>query len=245
MGLLEELKDYRQPNGLYSNQKNPVDDSSGNCIAISSLAMWLAHKLGEFQVKDFWETCADFESSVLKCQVPGYPGLYNRSPTKIGDQDGWDDYICLLAASAKSCLNLMTVLTGILARAWESSFFFNNKNPGKKSFKSFLLRYVQFAAHLDHCVGLKPSFLAYFFWCVGVFFSAFSSNPTTWVLNKMIVDSANTHGLLSCLVTEFWTRRAKHKNMEEAVALWLSVEKDEFGEDLPNFDHPIVKYWRD
>lgn len=237
MGLLDELEAYKQPNGLYSNQKNPGNDSSGNCIAISSVAMWLAFKLNETETEDGAVITFAFNQAITACQVSGYSGLLNRSPTKTGDQEGWDDYVCLLTAAGYSILGLPIVLR-ILAYSKKYFCSFDNVTPGHFSFESCFARYPQFLAHLRFSNETNANFIFKILWCIGVFFSAFSNDATTCVLNFMIIQALPRGSSFLCtLFSAFWMRLNAY-SVKDHVAMWLSIDGK-----TPNIDHPIVKYW--
>lgn len=229
MGLLEELESYRQPNGLYSNVQNPPNDSSGNCIAISSLGMWLAFRIGEMRGPGGINSLKSFQSSINACLVPGYSGLLNRSPTKT-DQEGWDDYVTLVAATATNCLNL-PICARILDQCDKTMGFFNNVNPGKPTVQSFLARYPQFVAHLCMANGIDPSFVLKAAWSAGVMAASFSSDTSTLVLNYLMADTAKRMGLCESAISVFLNRNGQAK-MKTTVAQWLG-----------NANHPIVLYW--
>lgn len=234
MGLIDELDYYRQPNGLYSNQKRPENDSSGNCIAISSLAIWLAFRLGEF--KNSTQALSNFLMVIKSCRAMGHPGLFNRSPTKIGDQEGWDDYVILLSTKTSVC-------DDILYQSKQNFCSFNNVYPGKFSWQSWFARYPQFLAHLKFCNYITPNIFFKVLWCIAVFFSSFSKSPTSIVLNFMMIKSIDQRSFICTITSRFWSWMMRKCNMKEIVGLWLSIERGADGKDIPNMEHPIVKYW--
>jgi hypothetical protein len=221
VGFLDEIEAYRQPNGLFSNQINPTNDSTGNGIAITSLAAYVAFQNGGNSL--------DFRSglmnAIVPCQVPNLSGLLNRSPTKIGDQEGWDDYVMLLSIVSSWKL---PIGQRILDYGKANLFFFNNVTPGKKSLELFLGRYPQFIAHCYFGNGSMPNPFSWLAWMIGIFFSAFSNDDTDIVLNYMMIQSAP-----DSLVSKFWRKMNHPDRVKSAVLAWLS-----------NPDHPIVKYWK-
>lgn len=241
MGLLDELEEYRQPNGLYSNQKNPQNDSTGNGLAITSLALWLANRLGEFRPEASIARVHEFRDEMRACEEDGIPGLFNRSPTKT-DQNGWDDYVCILSACAKNALNLPNAAE-ILEHSRAACGFFNNVQPVDFTLQSFLVRYPQFSAHMRFSNALLPNVFYRFLWCAGIFFSAFSTNPTTIILNLLMIETMDSMSLFCVLTADFWRRKMASQDMKNVVGLWLSESKGMDGTDLPNLDHPIVRYW--
>lgn len=243
MGLLDELEQYRQPNGLYSNQPHPENDSSGNCIAITSLALWLANRLGEFREPKNIQRIIDFDKEIHACEVYAYSGLLNRSPTKIDDQQGWDDYVALLTTSGKNVTNL-PICNRILNRSKKLLCSFNNVDPGVFTFKSCFARYPQFLAHLRFANNLAPNIFFKLLWAVGVFFASFAKSPTSIILNYMMIEAMNGSSLICTMASVFWSRKMRNQDMATVIGDWLSVSKDAAGVDLPNLEHPIVKYWR-
>lgn len=232
MGLMEELESYRQPNGLYSNQINPGNDSSGNCIAITALAMWLAFRTGNLRNPKSWMTLNSVYNSIKECLVPGYSGLLNRSPTKLDDQEGWDDYMILTAAMARNALNF-PICNRILDHGKLNIYCFNNVTPPRMTWQSFLGRYLQFIAHLHFCVAERPSLLSRIGWSLGVMFSSFSSDPSSIVINSMTIEAMGEQSWLCSNAASFWLLVNK-KKIKKNVAKWLGSD-----------EHPIVKYWEE
>lgn len=242
MKLLDELQEYRQPNGFYSNQKNPGNDSSGNCIAITSLALMLAYRIGEFNNPYNLKYIREFEKELGECEIIGFPGLINRSPTKVKDQEGWDDYVLLLAVTGKNCLNL-SIASSIHNHGKKYLWSFNNESPGKFTFKSFLGRYPIFISHTYFALNLTPNLFLKLYWCLGILLSLFSKDSTSDVLYFSVIETEHGMSLICTIAHRIRSIFKKKEILKNQIGLWLSVSKDEKGNALPNLEHPIVKYW--
>lgn len=248
MGLLDELQEYRQPNGLYSNQRKPGDDSSGNCIAITSLSLSLAQRIGEFRSEKSIDILEEAIRALERCELSSNSGLLNRSPTKLGDQEGWDDYVLLLSAMGNSGL-AEPICARVLEHGKTNFICYDNVNAQMPKFqaifsKAFFGRYPQFWAHAKIANGEMPFIFWRLTWAIGVALSGLSTDVTTTILNHEMIRTMAHDSDICTLGASVWSFLKRDCNMRTMVALWLSCEQDN-GKSLPNWDHPTVRYWRD
>jgi hypothetical protein len=233
MSLKDEIIEWTQPNGLVSTVKYPVDDSTGNGLAYTALYYWLLFKRGEARDPSL---CDQFNQIFIKCLVPGYYGLINRSPTKLNDQDGWDDYVCLSAASGKNALNVY-VAERIYLHGRGYFWVYNNVTPCKFTFQSWLGRSLAFVSHVKSAVGVKPNFIERLVWAFSVALSGIfdPDNATSRVLSFLMIETMNEKDLVCLIASKIFFVRLKKKfpgGMKEVVAKWIGA-----------VEHPIVKYW--
>ena len=248
MGLRDEIEaSYIDENGLVS--AFPVmgrgRDSGGNQLGITALYFLQLFRRGEARDPKLSD---QFRAIVKACNA-GSAGLLNRSPTKLGDQEGWDDYILVAAASGINALNLPAA-PQIFMQGRNNLYCYDNVDPDKPLIKqlfssAFFGRFPPFMAHVGFCAGSPPSFFQCLLWSFGVVSAAFSRDATARVLAYAMVESMMGMSFVCTLATAVWSYSTRSRTIKDAVSLWLSVAKDGLGAPLPNVDHPIVKYWRD
>lgn len=239
MSLKDEIVQYTDADGLVN--PFPVSSSdkarTGNGLAYTALYYWILVKRGEARDPAL---AKDFMAVYDRCRFPGYCGLLYRAPEKIGDQDGWDDYICLMAAGGVKAMNLL--FTRYIEQHALSHFWcFNDENPDKFSFKSFFGRSPAFRAHVAFCLGKRPFVLWRLGWAVMVATAGLS--PTSIVLHELMIDAMDGLSGVCAFGAAIFDYRRRKISMKTAIGLWVSIEKDENGNPLPNLDHPLVKYW--
>lgn len=98
MSILNEFKEYMDSDGLVHPLKNPQRGHTQNGIRWSSEAAACVRFHPDTKLLDYIELRTWFLETINKCRVPGYIGLYDRTPTRPGDQEGPDDYMCLTGA---------------------------------------------------------------------------------------------------------------------------------------------------
>lgn len=211
--LRDEIKLYTQPNGLITERTlNPSNDTTGNGLLNLSLYYALLWNRKELLPLDKDE----FHRVVKTCAcVPSFPVPLNRSPTKIGDQTGWDDYIGVALASL---LLGDSYAMDIYEYGKSSGWMFNNVQVGEFSWSAFFGRNPAISAYFMLCGGKDLSYLERL--AMQIHICCRSSDATSQILAW-------------CMNTALLIRGVKVKNfdIDGALKKYLSIE------------HPIVKYW--
>lgn len=142
-GLLQPTDDKAQLDSEYG--------ASGNGLTYTSakiLTYWRRGMLSD-------EDRTQFQNTVESCFQE--PGLLMRSPAKSGDQEGWDDYVAVMAACKVAAPDHANTIRNY-ARA--HGYVMNNERPGtvlKKSgglnASAFLGRYPHLIAHMEYATG--------------------------------------------------------------------------------------------
>lgn len=245
MALWKDVQEYLDDNGLVLPKKNVPGQfpETGNGIAYSSLLAYQLKKNGEWNL----ETRKWFDDAIRSCQVPGLKGLYNRAPEK-DEQNGCDDYVMLCAVS--HALD-MPFSREVVARGKRNGWMFKNKNIGScdlreaDTWKSWFGRNVAAVAHFLWCTNEKPSFVGRIVWSLVIGFTGIidNSNTSKWVLSNFMVAEMDGRSWVGTLASVFWLRRFKKVfkgGMQEASAKWMAKEDGSL-----NWEHPIVRHWKD
>jgi hypothetical protein len=113
---------FIDPIGLVTLNDRGVDGpGAGNLLLHTGLYYVAAHK-------EKVSTKRTFSEVVKSSEVKGYPGLYWRSPYKIGDRQEHDDYLGLAAASY---FYDQSIAKDILAHGQKFKWCYNSQNPEK------------------------------------------------------------------------------------------------------------------
>jgi hypothetical protein len=176
--FVKALSEYIEPSGAVSIHKNPSNGSTDNPILFTATALNLMH---ERRTRD-----AAMDTNVMaylsNCEVK--PGLYNRYP--------WDNHyssghLVGLPLSPldrkKNRLISHDEIIGlvrsfeylgretskrILAYGEKHSWSYNNQEPDKWSFRSWLWRFGIFVPYLKITAGKMPTFLERVFYAVSL-----------------------------------------------------------------------------
>lgn len=213
MGLRDEIKAWTQPNGLVSERAiNPLNDTTGNGLLNLSLyyiALWNRKELIASDREAFHKTVKTCATSTL-FSVP-----LNRSPTKIGDQNGWDDYIGVTTASL---FLVDSFAYDIYQYGKASGWVYNNVDMGIFSFKAWFGRNPAVCAHFMLCGGKRLSWLERLSMKAFIYFRSedATSQILAWCMSAAMVYSAQGPSTI---------------NLKPFLSQYLD----------PN--HPIVRYW--
>lgn len=242
MGLRDEIEAYVDANGQVNPGPVPKDAKSktGNGIAYTAVYNWLLFKRQEARDPSI---SSDLMKVYSSCLVGGQKGLLQRSPDKVGDQDGWDDYICLLAAGAIGAMNLPLV-SDIEKYGKDHLWCFNDEKPGSFSWKSFFGRNSAFIAHVAFANKKRPCIFYRIYWAIAVATAGLfdKTDATARVLSFMMIETMNGMSGICSFGAAVWSYRMKGLDMRRYIGLWLSIEKVN-GKPVPNWGHPMVKYW--
>jgi len=138
------------------------------------------------------------------------PGLLNRQPRYIVDQDSHDNYIAAISIANIVGSNLAHRIYDYGKKHW---FNYNNVNPGKFTFRSWLGRKLEFRAHLKMAIGKEPNIIEKLYWCIVIFIAAGSKfdDRDEWVLSWFLIFTARyQHGIMG-IVRRYWIKKFKHK----------------------------------
>jgi hypothetical protein len=173
----------------------------------------------------------------------GIPGLFNRSPYWL-DHEAFDDYIGLCAASyfvglsfARDAYNYAQNFPG----QWKGIKFryhFNNREPMKWYWKSWLGRSPSFVAHVKYCAEERPTLFQRTAWRIAILHSM--SRPVTdgdsYIMSWLLLQVAGDKGWLNRLVKRTWYKNL-YKKFPDGMR---DVAKVHFEPG-----HPFTKYWVD
>lgn len=237
MPLRDEIENYRQPDGLISPQKTPTADSTGNGLSYLSLYMHLLNRLRDLTISDV----KSFLDTTNNCQLKQstgdgrfvyISGIFNRSPTKIHDQNGFDDYVLMSWASS--------ALARTIVNAGKSWFWtYNNVDFNKVTFQSCFGLRPQVVAHFYWCALDRPNIFWRFGWAMSIIFQSLFglSDSTASVIAYAMVDA-------SLLDTDPLVRYASKLFKQRFNKQWGSdsLKNALFG--YIGKDHPIAIYWQ-
>jgi len=236
MNLQNDIAEYRQPDGLISPQKNPTPDSTGNGLSYLSLYQKLLERIGiitPLDIKSYYET-------VLSCQMKiktgdwkevSIPALFNRSITKVGDQNGFDDYV-LIAWANQNMASLIWCMGNI--RWWK----FNNVDYNKFTWSSWFGWRPQVIAHFYWCATLRPNIFWRLGWVASIIFTSLFSlkDSTASVLGYAMVDAASKDkAWLVRLASKVFKNRFRKVWASDSLSWALQVYLGP--------QHPIALYW--
>lgn len=251
MAYWQELEEWRQPDRLVvpKQERQGVEnpDQTGDGIKHFCLAHILKIRRGESRPADYDE----FEIVMAACQVTGFPGLLNRSPTKTGEQSTKDVYVAASAAANKigSKLAYQILNRGNMTRLWPLKWFYPNLSPNlfdsKIPIKELLKRNFwecwrglnpEVITHLQWS-GLpgnnRPSFIRVL-WQALYFCWVSTKHSGLCSLNWIMADTARDKSWLVDHAVRFWEWRLERR--------WPggmpTVLKDELEPS-----HPIVRFW--
>lgn len=144
----ENLKKYTDSNGLVTLNDQAVDGiGAGNLLLHTCLAYVYAYKVNYIIPRVFREV-------IKLCEVGYYPGLYWRSPYKIGDQQQHDDYIGIAAAAY---FYDRSIAKEIVSHGESHGWCYNSHNPEKFEVTLLHDRFPGQVSFYKMCSGEKLS----------------------------------------------------------------------------------------
>jgi hypothetical protein len=238
----QAMRARRQVDGLVGPRGNdPSPDSTGNGLLYLSLAHICA------VLNRYPPNAGEFGAIVRSCYVAGRPGILHRSPTKMDDQNGWDDYIGMAAAAriVGDChLAWVTLNAGNVRRFGLFKWFFKNNKPDthklfdQETWQAWFGRNPSAVAHLQFSSGVWPHALRSVWQAIDLTITALRLGKNH--------DSA----LLGYLMVLVWDRHwARPWYIEMAVKLFKKRLKFKYGSfrgvlvHRLDADHPIVTHW--
>lgn len=241
MDFWAALQTRRQPDGLIVPRGTfPGPDSTGNGLLYLSLAHICA-ALNKYPVN-----AAMFSSLVSQCYVS--TGILNRSPTKLDDQTGWDDYIGVCAAACligDKHVAWLSVNAGNKRRFGLFKWFYKNNKPGqfglfsKETWQAWFGRNPSVITHMQFCSGVWPHALRILWQAVDI------AQTALFQMGK-----SHDSVILTYLQVLCWDKHW-HKPLviELALALFRKRLQSEYGDfsgvliHRLDEDHPIVTHW--
>lgn len=232
--LKEEIASYTQRDGLISPNKNPGIDSTGNGLLYTSLYYILLHKTGQL-------TCDDrhrFRNIVLSCRAHGsrFYGLLHRSPTKIEEQTGHDDYVGVCTALMLLDLNNIAWLIvnfgnkrNLLIFKW----LYNNLCPIEFTFQAWRGRRPEVVAHMQQCVDtIKVHPLRVLYMAIYILIGGVDGHHQS-IIMRYLIGSYSKYRIVRWAWSKFEKRILKKYNrgMADVLAKELGAL------------HPVVRYW--
>jgi len=228
MGYWDDLEEWRQVDRLVVPKQEHAGvesiDQTGDGIKHFCMAHIVKVRRGESRPADFEE----FESVIRSCMVPGYPGLFMRSPTKKFEQATKDVYVAIAYASKilKSNLAYEILNRGNATRLGPLKWFYPNLFPD--AFNSC----IPFSALLKRTFwecwrGLNPEVIAHLQWCglpsgsrphrIRVLFQAAyfcwvsTDHSGLCSLNWMMAEGARGQSWLGDHAIQFWEWRLERR----------------------------------
>lgn len=212
MSIQEDFKAYTNSLGFLSN--SPAG-SSGNDLLFSCEAAIIRSKLGAWSKEDQ----SALEKAVLDHSYRE-AGLYGR-PGKpwCNDQEGFDDYIGVLAWSAKFDKGLRALRVLLYGQRnkfdWKGfrlPYYYRTEHPYTEDDKrAWFGRSPSFVAHLYWSAGLKPGWFYRLAWAISVATSGNLYSKDPWILSWLLVEVAQDKGLLERLATRIFKYRLRKR----------------------------------
>ena len=195
-------------------------DETGNGLFYSGLNILILVIHGFIRSEDR----SNFVVAVKNCETDYGSCILNRSPSKK-DQNGWDDYISVMAALWT--LGLSGTTHKFLTEAKHWLWNLNNVEPGRLTAKSFFGRNPRFIAHYYYCCNMNPPMLirilAWFQMYLGTF-----ANPThynSWCLGVLYcIPQLHKKGI-SGWISKYYIKKMKEK-VKEADFIFGKVVAD-------------------
>jgi len=233
--LRYDILNYTDADGLVAPNKCASTDRgvSGNGVLYTAELVAILASRGELldSDKDRWR------AAMKGCMV--VPGLVERGPTKIGDQEGPDDYVGY-AVGAFLCDP--DAAGAVIQRAWDWNGFLNNevhgstRHPdGSINWSAFLIRQPALVALYYYAAGKKPIVPLRMFSALSLALSGFS-DPGNVMLSWMRMQVVGEQDWMHRLASWIWKKRLRSSypnGMQDVAAKYFQA------------GHPFVQYWQD
>jgi hypothetical protein len=240
--LKDDIKRYRQVDGLISPDENATPDSTGNGLLYTSLYYVLLYNLRLCTPEDVKE----YQEIVKKCAVKYHGitlGLLNRSQTKT-DQGSRDDYIGVLVAS-----NLLNVSYRFDIYTWglhcgRVKNNYNNRNIFKLTWSSWLGRFLDWKYTLKVSCNKEPNLYDRVKYLIAICWaSLFRMHDTSSVILFKLIETMPNYNetFFHMLALVFFEYRIVKKwgSFQNVLAHHFGNEDIERG-----MKHPIARYWK-
>lgn len=213
--LYDALDEFTDSVGLLQNHVTSAGTvASGNGILTTAQAVCLLSKI---ESKPFSYLMPRWHDGILKCELE--PGLFDRHPLSIEDQESIDDYVGLGLFS--DTLN-RTIAQRILTRArtkpfmlwglFPMSFYLKNEKKDDPAFdkRAALVRNLSLEAHLEFAAGEAPHPLLQLAHIYAIAFHTWK-NEDEPILTWCLYETAKTKSPLVSLAGVWFNRRLRRK----------------------------------
>jgi hypothetical protein len=234
MGLKEEIRDgYTDANGLVSPHRcSPLEvNPSGNGVMYTGELMMMLALRGEIDFEDD----ESFVDAMRTCQVE--PGLLKRGPG-YRDQEGPDDYYGFAAGCVAT--DAITLADNVVDYGLANFGSFNNEDPGKWTWKSFLWRQPQLICALYAAADRAPIWIFPLrLYTAAVIATSCMLAPLEDTdarrLSWLLLHTMRRTSLLCRAAGWFWNRRLRKHYGPEGMRAVARVYYEA--------GHPFAKYW--
>lgn len=249
MGILTDFKEYTDPHGLISNEKNPKQ-SSGNCILFTGESALCLRVTREWTAN----MAAGIRESMMILEI--IPGFFLRTPygTQFhADQESGDDYVGLGFLSALVVGPSLAQRILAYGRAhyfqwgpFRFRYAFDTAQVleavrGKvdpptvtRNASAWLGRFVALIAHLRWAADERPNLFERLGWFYAVAIGPKKGDLDSWILSAILVETSGHEGWIETFASWIRFRRVR----------WYykfglrDVLEAYFGKD-----HPITQHW--
>ena len=198
--ILDDYTPYTDEYGLIQN--NAIGLLTGNGIRYTAefvLALHIHHAL---------EPIEKTRIALVLDACFRLPGLLNRVPNANTWQEGPDDYVAMATAGVFLNTNFAGL---ILNYGRNNGFVFNNINPGKFTFSSWLGRQRGLVTHWEFCAGESPGVIGQLFWGGGILLTLISPSQDGFVLSWFQLIVAKDKNWMTKLIYRLWKWRLLKK----------------------------------
>lgn len=241
--MQNDFNDYTNRFGLLTEWKNPGGREADNGICHTSAQVLCYRLRGE----DTADLEAQLSLALDRCELPGHPGLFNRSPN-IRKQIAWDDLIGAAYTSPRTARKILEYgRAGVrVFGLFKLKYFYNNEVPGtgknlsgKFAWDAWIGRSPSFIAHLHFAAGEKPPFWTRPFWAWTVWSSGTPADQDPWKLTRFLIGSAWPKRELYS-----WENAAVYKWSDRFRQAWPGGFKDLYSKYYQaGAEHPLSKWW--
>ncbi len=241
MSFRSEMEEgYQDSINLVAPAKCPpsAHNPSGNGICYTGEYMMILHKREEMDD----QLASDFFHSMNACMVE--PGLLERGPVYTGEAESVDDYYGFAAGCVATDHEELAEM--VIDWGWTHLGSFNDKDPGKWTFRSWLWRQPQLVFALYMAAKKGPKWynpwtwwlLPHLIWTVGVlYFACAMSVPNNW-------DHWRLTWLLATATEGNWLcRMAAKKWYSRLYKAWPGGMQHLAAAGYYQAGHPFSKYW--
>jgi len=234
-----EFAQWRDPAGMVS----PFPDRNeitGNGLLYTAEAMISLKEMGlltEQEIKDYIALMAT-------CKVPGYEGLYNRSPLFL-TQESIDDYSGLCAGY--HLVGYYEGVEAILDYGKKNWFNYNNINPGKITASSWLIRFPQLIAQMYMCANKRvPFFLACYYILERLFTTYVSIRKGNRIHDFVLVGLMKSYSARSynksSRIMNWLIQKTSYLFNKRVLQFYPEGYGQAFGDYCKIYEHPLTKY---
>lgn len=202
IGVIQHFEQYVNQYDMVDIEPASTGKVSQNPIHFTALSIIALSEHGHLD--HFWER---FRIALEKCEVR--PGVFNRTPTNVTDQNSIDDYMGVAVFAAYIDKGFAE---RFLAHGEKYAWVYNNVDTKNSfNFSAYFGRFPALIATMKFAADRKPGLLQEIYWAGSVIWAAFqdASDQDGWRMSFMMVKVAKSRTLLTALATWVWKWRAK------------------------------------